>query len=54
MDDLNEWWSKVSLRTKITGVTVLLLTTGLFVAGVGTMTMLKPQLVAQLDAQLAY
>ncbi|KZX21295.1 ATP-binding protein [Rathayibacter tanaceti] len=49
---LAERWNSISLRTKITAVTVLLLTLGLLVSGIGTMTMLKPQLVAQLDAQL--
>lgn len=45
-------WNAISLRTKITGVTVLVLTFGLLVSGVGTMTMLKPVLRTQLDKQL--
>jgi two-component system, OmpR family, sensor kinase len=45
-------WNAISLRTKITGVTVLVLTFGLLVAGVGTMAMLKPVLQEQLDNQL--
>jgi two-component system OmpR family sensor kinase len=45
-------WNACSLRTKITGVTVLVLTFGLLVSGVGTMTMLKPVLRTQLDKQL--
>ncbi|MFF1878473.1 sensor histidine kinase [Leifsonia sp. NPDC058230] len=45
-------WNAISLRTKITGVTVLMLTLGLLVTGIGTMTMLKPVLLSQLDAQL--
>lgn len=49
---LAERWNSISLRTKITAVTVLLLTLGLLVSGIGTMTMLKPQLVQQLDRQL--
>ncbi|SMH31982.1 two-component system, OmpR family, sensor kinase [Rathayibacter oskolensis] len=49
---LAERWNSISLRTKITAVTVLLLTLGLLVSGIGTMTMLKPQLVAQLDKDL--
>lgn len=49
---LSERWNAVSLRSKITGVTVLLLTFGLLVSGVGTMAMIKPKLVDQLDAQL--
>ena len=35
------WWNAVSLRTKVTGVTVLLLTFGLAVAGVGTANVLR-------------
>ncbi|MGV8883668.1 MAG: sensor histidine kinase [Rhodoglobus sp.] len=53
MDDLNEWWSRVSLRTKITGVTVLLLTTGLFVAGVGTMAVLRGYLIQEVDSRVS-
>lgn len=45
-------WNAISLRTKVTGVTVLLLTLGLLVAGIGTMAMLKPALLGQLDGQL--
>ena len=43
----------ISLRTKITAVTVLLLTVGLLVSGIGTMAMLKPALVGQLDSQIS-
>ncbi|KQQ22667.1 histidine kinase [Rathayibacter sp. Leaf299] len=50
---LAERWNSISLRTKITAVTVLLLTLGLLVSGIGTMTMLKPQLISQLDDSLA-
>jgi len=49
---LAERWNSISLRTKITAVTVLLLTLGLLVSGIGTMTLLKPQLVTQLDVDL--
>ncbi len=49
---LPDRWNAVSLRTKITGVTVLMLTFGLLVSGIGTMAMLKPVLLTQLDAQL--
>ncbi|MDQ1609895.1 MAG: two-component system, OmpR family, sensor kinase [Microbacteriaceae bacterium] len=45
-------WNAVSLRTKITGVTVLMLTLGLLVSGIGTMAMLKPYLIGQVDNQL--
>ncbi len=46
------WWDSISLRTKITGVTVLLLTAGLVVAGFGTMAVLRGYLVEQVDTQL--
>ena len=37
---LMDRWSRISLRSKITGVTVLMLTLGLLVSGVGTMVIL--------------
>ncbi len=52
MDDVAEWWNRVSLRTKITGVTVLLLTMGLLVAGVGTMAVLRAYLLDEVDSDL--
>ncbi|WP_414172014.1 ATP-binding protein [Clavibacter tessellarius] len=51
-DYVSEKWNNVSLRTKITGVTVLLLLLGLLVSGAGTMYLLRQQMVIQLDAQL--
>ena len=51
-DQVTSWWSTVSLRTKITGVTVLLVTLGLVVAGFGTMTVLRNYLQDQVDAKL--
>jgi two-component system OmpR family sensor kinase len=50
---LSDWWGGVSLRTKITGVTVLLVTLGLLVAGVGTMTALRSYLLAQVDSNIS-
>jgi two-component system OmpR family sensor kinase len=44
-EQLTEWWNGISLRGKITGVTVMLLTLGLIVAGVGTMSFLRSYLV---------
>lgn len=44
-----EWWNAVSLRSKITGVTVFIVTTGLLVAGVGTMTVLRSYLLEKVD-----
>jgi two-component system OmpR family sensor kinase len=49
---LHQRLNAISLRTKVTGVTVLMLTMGLLIAGVGTMAMLKPVLLGQLDGQL--
>ncbi len=49
---LAEWWNRISLRTKITGVTVLLLILGLAVAGVGTMTVLRNYLLTEEDTRI--
>ncbi|HEY5230246.1 MAG TPA: HAMP domain-containing sensor histidine kinase [Galbitalea sp.] len=46
-EQLTEWWNGISLRGKITGVTVMLLTLGLLVAGVGTMSFLRSYLLNQ-------
>lgn len=51
-DPIAEWWNAISLRTKITGVTVLVLTFGLLVAGVGTVVMLRPALVDKVNTDL--
>ncbi|WP_411720719.1 sensor histidine kinase [Mycetocola sp.] len=51
-DPIAEWWNAISLRTKITGVTVLVLTFGLLIAGVGTVVMLRPALVDKVDTDL--
>lgn len=45
-------WNRVSLRSKITGVTVLMLTVGLLASGVGTFTMLRSWVVDQSDKKL--
>lgn len=45
-------WAKQSLRTKITIVNVVLLTFGLLVSGLGTLALLRPSLIDQLDKQL--
>ncbi|WP_165068260.1 sensor histidine kinase [Marisediminicola senii] len=52
-DPLTRRWNSVSLRTKITTVTVLLVTLGLLVAGVGTMTVLRNYLLDEVDAKIA-
>ena len=52
-EQLSQWWSRISLRTKTTGVTVLLVTVGLLVAGVGTMTVLRNYLVGEVDRKIS-
>ena len=52
-DHLSQWWGRISLRTKTTAVTVLLLTVGLLVAGVGTMTVLRNYLVSEIDSKVS-
>jgi two-component system OmpR family sensor kinase len=53
IDGLSRWWSGISLRTKVTGVTVLLVTLGLIVAGVGTMTVLRSYLLDEADRKIS-
>jgi len=48
----DRWWNGISLRAKVTGVTVFLLTLGLTVAGAGTMTVLRTYLVERVDEAL--
>jgi len=45
-------WDRLSLRNKLTIVTTTLLTLGLTVAGIGTMLLLRPTLISQLDGDL--
>lgn len=47
-----EWWSSISLRTKITSVTVLLLTFGLLITGVGTLSVMRNFLFDEVDSQV--
>ncbi len=47
-----ERWNRISLRTKITGVTVLMLTLGLLVSGIGTAAMLRSYAEQQIEVQL--
>jgi two-component system OmpR family sensor kinase len=48
----DRWWNGISLRAKVTGVTVFLVTLGLTVAGAGTMTVLRTYLVERVDDAL--
>lgn len=52
-DHVSQWWGRISLRTKTTAVTVLLLTVGLLVAGIGTMTVLRNYLVDEVDRKIS-
>ncbi|UOQ88430.1 HAMP domain-containing histidine kinase [Agromyces endophyticus] len=47
-----ERWNRISLRTKITGVTVLMLTLGLLVSGIGTAAMLRSYVEDQMESKL--
>ncbi|UOE45867.1 sensor histidine kinase [Agromyces larvae] len=49
---LSERWNRISLRTKITGVTVLVLTLGLLVSGIGTAAMLRGYVESQMESKL--
>jgi two-component system, OmpR family, sensor kinase len=51
-EQLSQWWEGISLRSKITGVTVLVVTFGLMVVGMGTLTVLQQTLVGEVDRQL--
>lgn len=51
---VGEWWNGISLRAKITGVTVLVLTLGLVVSGFGTMTMLRNYLIKDADHRIGH
>ena len=51
-DAVTSWWRRISLRAKVTGVTVAVLALGLLVAGIGTVPVLRSSLVANIDAQL--
>lgn len=50
--DFSEQWADVSLRSKITGVTVFILFLGLIVAGVGTFSVLRPMLISEQTSRL--
>ncbi len=50
---VGEWWNGISLRAKITGVTVLVLTLGLVVSGIGVMTVLRNYLISDTDTQIS-
>ncbi|WP_067121429.1 sensor histidine kinase [Microbacterium sp. H83] len=51
-DAVTRWWRGISLRAKVTGVTVAVLALGLLAAGIGTVPILRNALIANIDAQL--
>lgn len=51
-DAVTGWWRRISLRAKVTGVTVAVLALGLVVAGIGTVPLLRNSLIGNIDAQL--
>ncbi|MGY1552102.1 sensor histidine kinase [Microbacterium sp. A588] len=51
-DAITGWWRRISLRAKVTGVTVAVLALGLLVAGIGTVPLLRNSLVHNIETQL--
>lgn len=51
-DAVTGWWRRISLRAKVTGVTVAVLALGLLVAGIGTVPLLRNSLINNINAQL--
>jgi len=52
-EQLVQWWETISLRIKVTGFTVFVVTLGLLVVGVGTLTVLQRTLIDEVDRQLS-
>lgn len=51
-DSVTRWWRRISLRAKVTGVTVAVLALGLMIAGIGTVPILRGAMVNNIDSQL--
>ncbi|UNK71799.1 HAMP domain-containing sensor histidine kinase [Microbacterium sp. H1-D42] len=51
-DSVTLWWRRISLRAKVTGVTVAVLALGLVIAGIGTVPILRNAMINNIDAQL--
>lgn len=51
-DAVTGWWRRISLRAKVTGVTVAVLALGLVVAGIGTVPLLRGSLINNIEGQL--
>lgn len=52
-DRVTSWWRDVSLRAKVTGVTVAVLALGLLVAGFGTAVFLRNAQIAERDQSIS-
>jgi two-component system OmpR family sensor kinase len=52
LSGVQQWWESTSLRTKITGVTVIVITLGLFGIGVGTMATVQQYLLDEVDRKI--
>lgn len=51
-DRVTTWWRRISLRAKVTGVTVAVLALGLVVTGIGTVPILRSSLIGNVQSQL--
>lgn len=51
-DAVTTWWRRISLRAKVTGVTVAVLALGLVAAGLGTVPILRNALISNIESQL--
>jgi two-component system OmpR family sensor kinase len=51
-DSVTRWWRRISLRAKVTGVTVAVLALGLVMAGIGTVPILRGAMINNIDSQL--
>ena len=49
---LSRWWAARSLRTKITGVMVAVVTVGLMVIGIGTVVSIERYLISDIDQKI--
>ncbi|MFD5226660.1 sensor histidine kinase [Microbacterium sp. NPDC058342] len=51
-DSVTRWWRRISLRAKVTGVTVAVLALGLVIAGIGTVPILRGAMINNINTQL--
>jgi len=52
LESLRRWWEATSLRTKVTGVTVIVITLSLFGIGLGTMATVQSYLLEEVDRKI--